>query len=115
MARFNFKLLALLLVILATVISAAEIDVDVGSNGELAFNPSDVSVKVGDTVILSDTPNGCTETTTIPNLIILNQTNTVGASGTLTITQDLPSTFGFYCDVPSHCDEGNMYGKITVG
>ncbi|CAG8788872.1 6622_t:CDS:2, partial [Racocetra fulgida] len=88
MARLNVKLLVLLLVILATVISAVEIDVVVGQGGTLTYTPSDITVKVGDTVI------------------ILPETGTVGASGTLNITQDLPSTFGIFCDVPGHCDGG---------
>ncbi|CAG8722513.1 18139_t:CDS:2, partial [Racocetra persica] len=110
MARLNVKLLALLLVTLATVISARVINVAVGENGELSFSPNNVKAKVGDkitftlksgfhSVILSDKAGDCTKSAKIKNSEILAQTDKVGKKGTFIITQNTPSKLGFFCDV----------------
>ncbi|CAG8481075.1 16998_t:CDS:2 [Racocetra fulgida] len=87
MAQLNVKLLALLLVTLATVISAKTHNVTVGSGGELSFSPNEVKVKVGDKA---------------------------DSTGTITITKDTPKKLGFFCDVSTHCKDDGMMGVIIV-
>ncbi|CAG8824748.1 31598_t:CDS:2, partial [Racocetra persica] len=77
MAKLSFNLLPLLLITLATVISAKEHQIMVGQGG-IVFVPSNISVNVGDVVIFTwassphsviqeDDFNSCIQSNTIPN------------------------------------------------
>ncbi|CAG8456355.1 15134_t:CDS:2, partial [Acaulospora morrowiae] len=104
-------------------IHAANITIQVGQGG-LKFVPQNITVNTGDTLIFNWANGG-------PHSVVRSDgpaSNCVkslraGAfnSGQMiigTFVYDVTETSGnifYFCDVPSHCEEGGMWGVITVG
>ncbi|RIB22243.1 hypothetical protein C2G38_2076078 [Gigaspora rosea] len=122
MPRLNFKLLTILLVTFATIISAELFIVHVGKNGDFIYDPQKTTgLKIGDVVQFvwdsgphsvtpSDGPDGsCTQSTAIPE--IQSPTSDPGHNVTFEIKEDTPSKVFYFCSVSDHCDEG-MHGSL---
>ncbi|KAF0465719.1 Cupredoxin [Gigaspora margarita] len=122
MSRLNFKLLTLLLVTFATIISAELYTVNVGKGGNLVYDPQKTTgLKLGDVVQFvwdsgfhsvtpSDGPDGsCTPSKNIPE--IQAPTDKPDHNVTFEIKEDTPSAVYYFCTVSDHCDEG-MHGSL---
>ncbi|KAF0437533.1 extracellular serine-rich protein [Gigaspora margarita] len=122
MSRLNLKLLTLLLVTFATIISADLFTVHVGANGNNVFDPQTTTgLKIGDVVQFvwdsgfhsvtpSDGPDdSCTPSKNIPEI----QSSTKKPAGNVTfeIKEDTPSTVFYFCTV--HCS-GGMHGSLEL-
>jgi len=77
-----------------------------------AFLPSEIRVKKGDRVKLIITAVDVPHTFTMPAFEI-DQILNVGADTTIEFIADREGTFGFFCDVPGHMQQG-MKGTFTV-
>ncbi|RIB12965.1 hypothetical protein C2G38_2041382 [Gigaspora rosea] len=125
MARLNFKILALLLVVtFANVIHAADIVVTVGANGQNVYSPQNVTANPGDNIIFmwgggthsvtqSGPPAGsCIKSASLPE--IAPATAAAQAKNvTFPVTANTPATVWWFCTVGTHCQSG-MWGVLKV-
>ncbi|KAF0471944.1 extracellular serine-rich protein [Gigaspora margarita] len=125
MARLNFKILALLLVVtFVNVIHAADIVVMVGSGTQNVFVPQNFTANPGDNVILmwgggrhsvllSGPPAGNCVQMPGSTAVSAAQDTATAKNVTFPITASTPATVWWFCGVPGHC-QGGMWGVLKV-
>ena len=102
----------MLVTFLISCVSGANIDISVGRG--LRFNPSDVDVNVGDTIIWTfDASHSVSEgLACIPSGFDSGVMNT-GTFKYIVPQERLNTTINYFCKVQSHCLQG-MTGNINV-
>ncbi len=81
---------------------------------EFKFEPSEISVKRGQRVVINIANKGTTEHNfTVPDLNVVSKTVPAGQSGTVEFTPDKTGTFKFDCSMPGH-EAAGMVGRINI-
>ncbi|KAF8489785.1 Cupredoxin [Russula emetica] len=116
----HFSLASLVLATLASTVSAANTQVEVGANGTFTFNPPSVNASTGDTVTFVFNPKNHTVTQSTFAApcqpmsngvdsdfqpVAANATNVPSFSVTVNNTQPV----WFFCKQTGHCEEGMVF------
>jgi len=116
----HFPLVSVALATLATTVSAANIQVQVGASSQLAFSPSSVNASVGDTVSFVFSPKNHTVTQSTFAApcqpmsggvdsgfqpVAANATNVPS----FTVTVNATTPLWFFCHQTGHCEQGMVF------
>jgi nitrosocyanin len=92
-----------------------ELQVVMGENGEMKYNPDNLVVKKGENVkiTLVNKDPSVDHTFVLKDFNVNSKTVKAGSTATVTFKADKTGTFEFVCDVPGHKD-GGMHGTLKV-